>query len=244
MKKWSMQCERLLLEPGIDTAEILKRGGELAGQLGFDWICYQLQTRLPVSSPRTYTLTNAPATLQEVVARHRAQRVLPVTNHVLKSAALLYWPLDEAPTDAFYRDIKQAGVQAAWSMAASDRVMLLGKMSAGRASGPITDQDCCESAKYWKLTECMDEAVRPLVRDELLHGLPQVELTDFERSVMCWAADGKSAWETAHILGVEEYHIVYQRRVIKDKLGANNLADSVSKAMVLGMLSTATREQT
>jgi DNA-binding CsgD family transcriptional regulator len=62
------------------------------------------------------------------------------------------------------------------------------------------------------------------------------ELTPREREVLSWAAEGKTAWETARLLGVSERAVRLYSENAMAKLGAHTKAQAVAIAIRNGML--------
>jgi DNA-binding CsgD family transcriptional regulator len=61
-------------------------------------------------------------------------------------------------------------------------------------------------------------------------------LTDRERDVLAWAARGKTAADTADILGVSEETVNTHVRHALKKLGATSKTHGVAKAIYLGLI--------
>jgi DNA-binding CsgD family transcriptional regulator len=62
------------------------------------------------------------------------------------------------------------------------------------------------------------------------------ELTPREREVMIWAAEGKTAWETAALLGISERAVRLYSENAMAKLGAHSKAQAVAVAIRNGLL--------
>lgn len=63
-----------------------------------------------------------------------------------------------------------------------------------------------------------------------------VRLTDREREVLQWAADGKTAWETGEILGVSSKTVEHHLSTSRQKLGALNGVQAVANALRQGLI--------
>lgn len=57
------------------------------------------------------------------------------------------------------------------------------------------------------------------------------QITDREREILRWMANGKSAWEISRILGISEHTVITHQRNLRHKLNAANNAHSVAEAM-------------
>ncbi|MDI5986447.1 LuxR family transcriptional regulator [Halomonas sp. M4R5S39] len=65
---------------------------------------------------------------------------------------------------------------------------------------------------------------------------PNVTLSARELSVIRWAAEGKTAWETAKILGITENTANFYLRNAAVKLSATTKPQAIAKAMRIGLL--------
>ncbi|MBB3233143.1 LuxR family transcriptional regulator [Halomonas stenophila] len=66
---------------------------------------------------------------------------------------------------------------------------------------------------------------------------PSVALSEREKSVIKWAAEGKTAWETAKILGITENTANFYLRNAAVKLSATTKPQAVANAIRIGFLS-------
>lgn len=83
------------------------------------------------------------------------------------------------------------------------------------------------------LAMCVHQAVSLLIN----RGGEKIRpLTPRERECLKWAAEGKSAWEIAHVLNISERTAVFHLMNAAEKLGVVNRQQAVAKALVLGLL--------
>ncbi len=64
----------------------------------------------------------------------------------------------------------------------------------------------------------------------------QIMLTSREKEVLCWTAEGKTAYEIAQILDVSERTVNFHINNAITKLGTSNKTQAAVKATALGML--------
>ena len=62
------------------------------------------------------------------------------------------------------------------------------------------------------------------------------ELTNRELECISWAANGKSAWEIALILGISEHTAVFHIENAKAKLEASTVAHATAIAVAMGLV--------
>jgi len=63
-----------------------------------------------------------------------------------------------------------------------------------------------------------------------------IKLTDREKTVLEFAAAGKSAWATAVIMGISEHTVNYHRKSVFQKLNTASLAQAVGRAVKLNLI--------
>ena len=81
----------------------------------------------------------------------------------------------------------------------------------------------------------LHEAVRRVFEHQVL-SLSQVHLTDREKQCLLWSAEGKTNWETSHILSVSERTVVFHLQNAVDKLNAVSRQQAVARAVALGLI--------
>lgn len=62
------------------------------------------------------------------------------------------------------------------------------------------------------------------------------ELTNREREILRWAAEGKTSWETGMILGIAERTVTFHMLGAIERLGCVNKTHAVAKAIRLGLI--------
>lgn len=82
----------------------------------------------------------------------------------------------------------------------------------------------------------LHEAARRIFEQQALP-LNRVRLTDREKQCLLWAAEGKTTWETSHILGVSERTIIFHLQNAADKLKVVKRQQAVARAVSLGLIS-------
>jgi DNA-binding CsgD family transcriptional regulator len=83
---------------------------------------------------------------------------------------------------------------------------------------------------------CASRYVPARFADREGNPLCPVQLTDRERDVLSWAARGKTASETADILGIAEGTVIVHLKNVMDKLGAPSKTNAVARAIYLGLI--------
>ncbi len=81
----------------------------------------------------------------------------------------------------------------------------------------------------------LHESVRKIFEQQVLP-LKRAQLTNRERECLLWAAEGKTAWETAKILGVAERTVIFHLQNAGYKLNVVNRQHAVARAVSLGLI--------
>ena len=78
--------------------------------------------------------------------------------------------------------------------------------------------------------------IRPLITGVTVIGGVRTPTNEILTAVLCWAADGKTAWETGRITSNTERNVRWLRERATEKMGACNLIEAVVRALALGLL--------
>jgi LuxR family transcriptional activator of bioluminescence operon len=62
------------------------------------------------------------------------------------------------------------------------------------------------------------------------------ELTPRERECLLWAAEGKTSWETAQILGISERTVIFHLRNVTEKLNVSSRQQAIARAISQGLI--------
>ncbi|MHB8743464.1 MAG: autoinducer binding domain-containing protein [Sulfuricaulis sp.] len=81
----------------------------------------------------------------------------------------------------------------------------------------------------------LHEAVRRVFEHQMLP-LNRVHLTNREKQCLLWAAEGKTTWETSHILSVSERTVVFHLQNAAEKLKVVRRQQAVARAVSLGLI--------
>lgn len=80
------------------------------------------------------------------------------------------------------------------------------------------------------------EAVRRIAAAQIEASPPRIELSPREMETLRWAADGKTAWETAHLMGLAERTANWHMDNVRTKLGVMTRQQAVARALAWGLL--------
>lgn len=85
------------------------------------------------------------------------------------------------------------------------------------------------------LTAYVHEAACRLATDGALPFRPR-ELTPRERECLLWAAEGKTSWETALIVGISERTVIFHLRNAMEKLETTSRQQAIARAVAQGLI--------
>jgi len=205
---------------------------------GYERIAYSLVTDHPsLDLPKQHGLaTSYPADWMQHYTEQRYLKEYPVVIAILRSGAPFFWnDLHNAPDMSQYSlDILNKGNEAG----VKDGIGIPMYGNAGEVVGiglakKVTDKkrDFQFMAGAYLLSSFFHQKFRQLlVKDSVDH------ITDRERSILSWAAEGKTDDEISDILTLSVNTVRYHWKNIFKKLGANGKMYAVSKALTLGLV--------
>ncbi len=208
-----------------------------AGDLGFEYCAYGLQSRLPMSNPKVFTVNNYPSSWQRRYAEQSYIRTDPTVSRAVRSLQPILWS-DElfVESPAFWDDAQAHGLRHGWAQSSCDASGQVGLLSLSRSQKPLTEReiDLVSVRAAWLANvvhERISEAIALPARDG-----PKVHLTEREAEVLRWCADGKTSADISEILNITERTVTFHISNSLLKLGALNKTAGVIKALVLRLL--------
>lgn len=218
---------------------------DVCGQYGFDHFNYGARFPTSFVEPtyvfvsgfpdewwRRYKEQNYVATDPLVV--HCAERLVPIAWHDARAET----SPDAKIARCILNEARDIGMRDGVSLPVHGR---------GGESAMLTFSTWMEPPKSAKLIEIalpvlhllafyVHEAVRRVSAEQVNEGPCRVTLTAREREILRWAADGKTAWETAHIMGVSERTANWHMDNVRGKLGVMTRQQAVARALAWGLI--------
>lgn len=207
-----------------------------ARKLGFEWCAYGHQYPLPFTRKDCFLINNY---VQQWRARYDEAQYLRIDPSVRKarnSMRPMVWD------DAFFREAPQLwdeartfGLRHGWAQACFAPNGAVGLLSLGRSNEPLGRTElrrkepvlrCLVNAMHQALSEYV--ARTPL---QFARGLTRQEV-----EMLRWAADGKSAPQTATITALSLNTVEWHLKNAALKLGAGSRAAAVARAVAIGAL--------
>ncbi|HEC28992.1 MAG TPA: LuxR family transcriptional regulator [Gammaproteobacteria bacterium] len=238
-------CQELIssLTRAETVDEIHLTCSELCEQLGFDRFLYGSMIPTTFNKPHFIYISNYPA---EWRARYESENYMgidPVVTHCASHITPVTWDYitqmgqQDENTRQFMYEAKGFGLNSGISIPVhtpQGEFAIFNLSSIQNNS--YTNKHILQVMPHAQLfTAYVHEAVRRVFANDILP-LGQVNLTRREKECLLWVADGKTAWETSQILGVSERTIVFHMQNSAEKLNVVNRAQTVARAVSLGLI--------
>jgi LuxR family quorum-sensing system transcriptional regulator SolR len=218
-------------------AALLELLAKAASELGFEYCALGMRLPLPLSNPRTVMVNNYPLAWQQ---RYQAEQYLKVDPTVAQGMAstrpLLWSEALFASSRPLWEEARAHGLQVGWAQSTHDLKGVASMLTVARSGESITRSEFQANAQkmHW-LAQAAHAALSNILaaRPE---GAASIKLTEREVEVLRWAADGKTAGDTADILAISERTIIFHIDNALRKLGAANKTAGVIKAAMLRLI--------
>ena len=228
------------LTPG--TNGYLSAFGELGG---FDYFIYGAEFPVSLVRPQTVIVSGFPADWWQHYQDQGYIAVDPVVQHTTQrnTTPLIWQDIEPAATpfpesaERFMREAHDFGLASGVSFP---------------VHGQLGESAIFSLVSSWPHPRVSAHIVRAMPYGQLLAGyvheaarrvfssteiaLGRTELTARERECLLWAAEGKTTWDTAKILGIAERTVVFHLQNAARKLDVSNRAQAVARAVAQGYI--------
>lgn len=218
-------------------AALLELLAKAAGQLGFDYCAFGMRLPLPFSNPRTIMVNNYPQAWQLRYQSEQYMKDDPTVAHGMSSTRSLLWSEALfASSRALWEDARAHGLQIGWAQPTHDLKGVASLLTLARSGEPIAHSEYqANSHKMHWLAQAAHAALSNILAARP-DGAASIRLTEREVEVLRWAADGKTASESAEILAISERTVIFHIDNALRKLGAANKTAGVLKAAMLRLI--------
>lgn len=189
--------------------------------------CRYLETNYPAAWVEHYTASNYHAV--DVVYRHGRVSAVP-----FQWRNALAMPLYEAEARVVFDEAAEYGIHDGYC------VPIHGPAGLAIMSMAVDDPALFGPAGKAQLQALHLMALHYHLSCERTLAMAQpagIHLTDREREVLTWTAQGKTGWEIAQILNLTERTVTFHVENARQKLGASSRGHAAVKAMTLGLIS-------
>lgn len=210
---------------------------------GFDYFIYGARFPSSLVKPFVLIVSGYPDEWRQRYVDQNYIAKDPTVRHCVNSVRPLIW--DEVATGAggsegdrrFMEEARAFGLSGGASMPAhggNGEVAMLSvcsELDMSRMRGQIVRA----LPELFLLTAYVHEAAGKLVNEGKLP-FRREELTDRERECLLWAAEGKTSWETAHILGISERTVNFHLQNVAAKLNVTSRQQAIARAVAQGLI--------
>lgn len=218
-------------------ADLLAVLAGATSELGFEYCALGMRLPLPLSNPQTVMLGNYSLVWRERYASAHYLDIDPTVAHALVSTRPVLWS-DEVFANAveLWEDARGHGLHIGWAQPVHDIRGTASLLTLARSHEAVSPLEMGDKALQvaW-LAQATHEALVGVLASGP-DSAASVKLTDREVDVLRWAGDGKTAAETAHILGITERTVIFHIDNALRKLGAANKTAGVLKAAMLRLI--------
>ena len=226
----------LIVQDEYQLFEVVK---STASKLGFDYCAYGMQSPLSIAEPKTIMLNNYPQAWQQRYVEQQYVKVDPTVQHCMVSLKPLVWSSQYTHTQAekdFWEEARSYGLNVGWAQSSRDFIGTRGMLTLARSSDQLSEkeQKAQYTNMYW-LTQTVHSSIAKIVNDVEFSQF-NLYLTNREKEVLRWTAEGKTSAEIAQILGVSERTINFHLSNSMQKLNVKNKISAAIRAVMLGLL--------
>lgn len=238
-------CQELieLLSKAGTVEEIHSVCSALCEQLGFDRFLYG--ARIPTSFVKPYFIfiNGYPGEWRQRYTANGYMAIDPTVSHCATHITPIPWDRlkhlenESDQVRQFMGEAREFGLNSGVSFpihsAQGEFAML--NLASGKNHVQVKSP-ILEAMPYASLfSGYLHEAVRRIFENQVLP-LSHIHLTDREKQCLLWSAEGKTTWETSHILGVSERTVVFHLQNAVGKLNAVSRQQAVARAVSLGLI--------
>jgi LuxR family transcriptional regulator len=206
-------------------------------ELGFEYCALGMRLPLPLSNPRVVMLGNYPSSWRERYASADYLNVDPTVAHALASTSPVLWS-DEVfvNASALWEDVRAHDLRVGLAQPVHDLKGVASLLTLARSHEAISSLEMGEKAPQlvW-LAQAAHETLAAVLASRP-DSASAIKLSEREVDVLRWAGDGKTAADTAGILGIAERTVIFHIDNALRKLGAANKTAGVLKAAMLRLI--------
>ena len=231
----------------IDLADVLSRLAKendveaaltrFAEDLGFEYCAYGIRVPVPVTRPRMHMTNNYPKAWQTRYTEQGYIEIDPTVRLGQISQAPMVWnDTLFASAKTLWDDARDAGLRHGWAQSTCSEKHVRSLITLARSAEPIATTELAEKEHRMQwLTQALHISLTQRYLEKLA---PQARarLTERERTVLRWAAVGKTVPLTSEIMGISERMVTFHRTNAQRKLDAPTITSASVAASMLNLL--------
>lgn len=231
--------ERSVRAGGIEAVHRLC--DDICAEYGFDHFIYGARLPSSLVKPLMVVISGYPDDWRARYAARRYLAIDPTVAHCAHSPRPLQWSellADEAPERrAFMGEAREFGLVTGASLPVRGGHGEAGMLSFSMRRRGRTAQADLQAAlpHLFLLSAYVHEAVCRIAGRGQLPFQPR-DLTARERECLLWAAEGKTSWETAQILGIAERTVTFHLGNVVQKLNVSSRQQAIARAVSQGLI--------
>ncbi|WP_104400280.1 helix-turn-helix transcriptional regulator [Vibrio penaeicida] len=220
---------------GVTTQPQLKRlCADITETLGVDYYLIALFTPLNTQHYDVFLINNYPEDWMEWYFEHNYRQSDPVLEYAKSGVAPILWhrDFDAMPTDQqeVMEKAVEYGLKDGISIPIHGKGGTIGVFSVANSEHIPDDKAFEIEANMLSIWPYLHSAMSRVNVCE-----PKT-LTDREKEVLTWTAEGKTSWEASQIIGVSESTINFHIKNCINKLDAVNRHHAIAKAIIGGVI--------
>ncbi|MDK2125394.1 LuxR family transcriptional regulator [Parachitinimonas caeni] len=226
----------------VDSPERLQQEvGRQAARIGFEKFLYGMRS-VQGNEAKDFVFSSYPDTWRKHYDSQLYANIDPTVLHCFGSATPIIWNPDiytSRSQKALAEEASSHGIKFGSSFPIRDRNGDLGLFSLALSTGNASARKHVgETLGAGQLLACFAHEALVNIRLQRLASQPKNEspLTQRELECLKWAAEGKTAWETAQILNLSEHTVIYHIRTAAERLEVRGSRKAVIKAISLGLI--------
>lgn len=205
--------------------------------LDFNYCAYGLQAPYPISSPKAIMLNNYPASWQERYSKARYLEKDPTIALGRQSERPIIWS-DQLYAQApdLWEEARGHGLRKGLSQSILNTGGSCAMLTVARSDTPISERELHHNGDKLRWLASTAHVSLSSILNRRHRNAEAPELTEREREVLKWTADGKSASEIADLLTVSKNTVDFHIKNAVRKLKTANKTAAVVRAAMLGLL--------
>lgn len=221
---------------GTGDATLFEHVAQHFRRMGFTYCSFGLRLPLPFAQPRVVIMDTYPQAWMKRFTGQGYLAVDPTVAHAHKSDDFLLWsPELFREAGDMWEDANAHGLKVGWAKP-SRNGNVFGMLSLSREADPLSGVEiAAHAADLARMSEMLLVAA---ARQQVAAHVPEslVVLTEREKEVLRWTADGKTSYEIGRILSLSAATINFHINKAVAKLDSVNKTQAVVKAAMLGLL--------
>jgi len=236
MSQWQRDLINLVQASNNET-ELLQAIMPLVKELGFEYCAYGIHIPIPISKPRVELVNNYTSDWKESYHQNNYLSIDPTVAYCWSNPIPLVWSEDlYASARNMWEDARAHGLEYGWAQSSHSGNGMSGMLTLSRGCESLGETELENIGyKLSVLTHSLHTKMSDIFEHKHLSDL-NANLTNREKSILRWTAEGKTAGEISLILNITERTVNFHITNINKKLNSPNKICSAVRAALLGLI--------